>query len=223
LKGLISYFSNVPFPEAGWSIHGNLAYLNHNDVGQELTDYPEDPTPEVMSSELIGGIGLLYPAGTFDFSAELNGRYFLNRPSETAYSMESVGYLTAGVYYKPHRWLTFQMAMDMRVYSGEDLTKYAPETHLSPPPTEDFPNYPTWRGLLGVKIGILPTDLYKTSAEATLKRKARDRRAILERMMEERQDTEDAESELSRIKAERQKVEEELERLRKLLEAEKDK
>ena len=223
LNGLFSYFSNVAFPEESWSFHANLGYLNHNDVGKELTDDPSDITPESMSSELLIGIGILYPAGTFDFSTELNASYFLSRPPETAYSRESVSYLTAGLYYKPYQWLTLEMAMDLRLFSGKNLSVYSPETHLPPPPTEDFPNYPTWRGLLGVKIGILPTDLYATSTEASLKRKARDRRAILEKMMEERKDTEDAESELSKIKAERQKVEEELERLRKLLETEKDK
>ncbi len=223
LTGMVSYFSNVAFPDESWSFHANLGYLNHDDVGKELTDDPDDVTPESMSSELLIGIGLLYPAGTFDFSAELNASYFIKRPPETAYSRESVSYLTAGLYYKPYRWLTFEMAMDLRLFSGKDLSVYSPETHLPPPPTEDFPNYPTWRGILGAKIGILPAELYATSTEATLKRKARDRRAILEKMMEERKDTEDAESELSKIKAERQKVEEELERLRKLLEAEKDK
>ena len=49
------------------------------------------------------------------------------------------------------------------------------------------------------------------------------RKDVLERMMEGQKQTEDAESELARIRAERKKVEDELRRLRKLLEEEKKK
>lgn len=221
--GLISYFSNTTFPEEGWSIHGNLGYLSHNDVGRELTESPDDLTPQSMSSEILFGIGLLYPAGTFDFSGEITARYFLAEPPITAYSREYVSYLTAGVYYKPYPWVTFKMGIDVRFISEQDLSEYSPVTQLSPPPTEDFPNYPSWRGLLGVKLAILPTYLRSSSEKVLLERKALDRRAVLERMMREQQDTKDAESELARIRAERKKVEEELMRLRKLLEAEKKK
>ena len=221
VTGLISYFRNTTFPEEGWSLHGNLGYLNHNDVGKELTDNPDDPTPQSMSSEILFGLGWLYPAGTFDFSAEINARYFLTDPPVTAYSREYVSYLTAGVYYKPYRWVTLEMGVDFRLVSEQDVSDY--ENTGLPPPPEDFPNYPTWRGTLGVKLAVLPTSLYSSSEKALLEQKAADRRAILERMMEEQEDTEDAESELSRIRRERQRVEEELQRLRKLLEAEKEK
>ena len=221
VTGLVSYFHNPTFPEEGWSLHGNLGYLNHNDVGKELTDNPDDPTPQSMSSEVLFGLGLLYPAGTFDFSAEINARYFLVDPPETAYSREYVSYLTAGVYYKPYRWVTFEMGVDLRLTSDEDLSDYQ-NTQLSQPP-EDFPNYPTWRGILGVKLVILPTGLYSSPEKILLEKRAADRREILERMMKGQKDTEDAESELSRIRAERRRVEEELKRLRKLLEEEKKK
>jgi hypothetical protein len=161
----------------------------------------------------------LYPMETFAFSLELNGRFFLNRPPESAYSREYVSYLTGGVYYIPSRWMSIEMGIDLRVASGKNLTSYR---YVMPPPTETFPNYPTWRGLLGIKWTILPRNLYK-SEDALLKQKAKDRKAILEKMMDQETNTESAEQELSRIQAERKKVEEELERLRKLLEAEKKK
>ena len=224
ITGLLSYFRNVAFQEEGWSVHGNLGYWNHNDVGTNLAGHAEDPTPQSMTSEITGGSGIFFPAGSFDFSAEFNGRYFLTRPPATAYSREFVSYLTAGVYYKPYRYLTFEAALDIRFYSGDDLTEYetSGKNHLPAPPTKDFPNYPSWRGLLGVKIAILPTSLYK-SEDALLRRTARDRRVILEKMLEEQKDPANAEAKLYRIRSERQKVEEELERLRKLLEAEKEK
>ena len=75
---------------------------------------------------------------------------------------------------------------------------------------------------MGAKLAILPTSLY-SSTDTNIRQQTRDRRAILEKMMQDQKDTEDAEEELSRIKSERQRVEEELERLRKLLEEEKKK
>ena len=223
LTGMVSYFSNPIFPDESWSIHGNLGYLNHNDVGRELTNDPMDLTPLSMSSEILFGLGFHYPAGTFDFSAEINARYFLVDPPVTAYSGEYVSYLTTGVYYKPYPWVTFEMGFDLRLVSEQDLSQYAPVTSLSPPPTEDFPNYPTWRGILGVKLGILPASLYSNAESDLLRQRAEDRKAALERMLEGQKETEDAESELAKIRAERKKVEEELRRLRKLLEEERKK
>lgn len=224
LSGLLSYYSNLTFPDAGWSLHANLGYLNHNDVGQELTNNKDDVSPQSMSSELLFGFGALFPAGQFDFSAELNANTFLTRPPETAYSREFAGYLTGGVYYKPNPWLTFQMGIDIRLISDKDLTEYAGsnKSTLSPPPTKDFPNYPSWRSSLGFKIALLPRSR-RTTDEEELRKKNRDRRTILEKMIGEQKDTQDAEEELNRIKNERQRVEQELERLRRLLEEEKKK
>ncbi|NQT25900.1 hypothetical protein HQ585_11125 [candidate division KSB1 bacterium] len=222
LTGLISYYSNLTFPNEGWSIHGNIGYLNHNDVGVDLTDDDDDPSPNAMSSEILFGAGALFPAGTFDFSVELNARAFLNHPPVTAYSREYVSYLTPAIYYKPARWISIEYAMDLRLLSGDDVTEYSTNgtTHLPPPPTANFPNYPSWRGILGVKVDILPRSLYHTQEKA-FREKATDRRRILEKMLDSEEDTESAEEELVRIQSERRRVEEELERLRKLLEDEK--
>ena len=223
VTGLASYFHNPIFPDAGWSIHANIGYLNHNDVGKNIAGDSLNlaPTPTSMSSELLFGLGLRYPAETFDFSVEINARYFLTQPPVSAYSREYVSYLTTGIYYKPYPWVTFEMGIDLRFISQEDLTDYTVTPR--PKPQESFPNYPGWRGILGIKLAILPTSLYASPEEKLLKKKATDRRTILERMMREQTTTKNAESELARIRAERKKAEEELQRLRKLLEAEKKK
>lgn len=221
VTGLVSYYSNIVFPEEGWSLHCNVGYLNHNDVGKNLTGNANDPTPKSMSSEILFGMGLLYPAGSFDFSVEFNARAFLTQPPATAYSREYVSYLTTGVYYKPYPWVTLEMGIDLRLLSGEDVSDYQ-NTHLPKPPV-DFPNYPTWRGLLGAKLAILPTRLYSSPDKVLLEKSAEDRKEILERIIKGQKDTQDADSELLKIRAERKKVEEELKRLRKLLEEEKKK
>jgi hypothetical protein len=221
LTGMVSYYSNRIFPEEGWQIHGNLGYLNHNDVGKELTDNPDDPTAQSMSSELLLGVGFLYPFDTFDFSAEFNSRIYLQQPPVTAYSRESVTYLTGGVYYKPYSWITIEMGIDIKLFSGEDQSDYQ-NTSLPPPPP-DFPNYPSWRGVLGVKLAILPTSLYAPSERSKLERRAMERQSSFENLVKEKQDTEEAETELSRIRSRREQLEEELRRLSKLLEEEKKK
>jgi hypothetical protein len=218
LSALVSYFRNQAFPEMGWSASANIGYLNHNDVGKSLSPNRSAPSPKHMSSEILAGWGFLYPAGSFDFSAEITARHFLVRPPETAYSREYMSYLTLGVYYKLYRWCTLEMAFDKSLFTGRDETVYRD----IPPGGPGFPNYPSWRGVLGVKLAVLPLSLY-ASEQSDLKQKAKDRQAILEKMIEDQTDMQSAEQELTRIQAERRKVEEELERLRKLLESEKQK
>ncbi|MCK5147706.1 hypothetical protein KAR48_13185 [bacterium] len=218
VTGLLSYFSNPSFLDEGWSFHANLGYLNHNDVGKELSKNTLAKTPGSMSSELLIGAGMRFPAGNFDFSAELNARTFLTRPPEAAYSREFVSYLTGGVYYKPYRWLTFEMGLDIRLFSGEDVTDYTLVNRVP-----DFPNYPVWRGQLGVKINLLPTSYFKVAEKSKLERKAADRQRMLERLMQGDQQGINADDELNRVRTEREKVESELRRLRKLLEQEKKK
>jgi hypothetical protein len=219
LTALATYFQKPAIPEMGWSVYANIGLINHNDLGKSLSGNADDATAQSWSSELILSDGFLYPMETFAFSLELNTRFFLTRPPESAYSREYVSYLTGGIYYMPYRWLTLEMGTDLRLVSEDDLTSYR---FILPAPTNNFPNYPSWRGVLGIKWTILPRQLYK-SEDAQLKQKAKDRKAILEKMMDQETNTETAEQELSRIQAERKKVEEELERLRKLLEAEKQK
>jgi hypothetical protein len=174
-----------------------------------------------MSDEILFGLGYRYPAGTFAFSAEINARAFLTQPPITAYSREYQSYLTAGVHYIPYPWLTLKMGLDINLISGADQTVYS-TTSLSPPPA-DFPNYPSWRMVLGAKIGILPASLYASDEKTLLKKKSLEREALMNQMLQEQKDTENAEGELSRIRSERAKLEAELERLRKLLESEKKK
>ena len=218
LTGLFTYLSNITFPDEGWKYHVNLGYLNHNDVGKELTDNPDDPTSNAMSAELLFGTGMLYPAGTFDFTWEINASYFITKPPVSAYSREYVSYLTGGVIYKPYPWLTFNTGLDIRLLSGKDQSDYV-ETSLIKRP--DFPNYPTWRATIGAKIAILPTSLYSSDEEELIRKKALERQQIMQQMMNSDSETEEAEDELNRIKSERVKLEDELERLRKLLEKEK--
>lgn len=221
ITGIASYFSNMTFPEEGISIHANLGYWNHYDVGEELTYSSNDPKPTSMSSELLFGLGARFPAGTFDFSGEINAQYFINEPPVTAYSREYVSYLTTGIYYKPYPWITFQMGIDVKLITEDDKSLYVPDTALEKPELMDSPNYPDWRCLLGVRLSILPFSLF-SSPKDEFQRDARNKKQLFKRMLDDSQDTEQAEDEVEKLRLQRLRIERELERIRKLLEQEEE-
>ncbi|MFO7891648.1 MAG: hypothetical protein R6V04_15070 [bacterium] len=222
IMGVVSYFSNITFPDEAISVHTNLGYWNHYDMGEVLTGNPDDPRPTSISSELLFGMGARFPAGTFDFSSEINARYFLNKPPVTAYSREYVSYLTAGIYYKPYRWISFQIGIDVKLITEDDVSQYTPNTSLELPELEETPNYPDWRCLLGVKFSILPFSLYSTP-KSEFQRDVRNKKQLFKRMLDEDQDTEQAEDEVEKLRSKRLRIEKELERIRKLLEQEEQK
>lgn len=219
LSGLVSYFTNTTFLEEGLSFHANAEFWYHNDLGKNLV--PGDrsgnsPRPLQVTTEMLLKLGARFPAGNFDFSAELHSSFFLARPPVTAYSRESLTYLTGGVYYKPYNWVTFQMGVDILLYSEDDISEY----DRLPAPPSDFPNYPSWRGLIGARIAILPFSLYERGERTLFQRRSNEHQALLERMMRGEQGSRKTESELERIRAAREKLEADLKRMRELLEEE---
>jgi hypothetical protein len=219
-NALISYARDPLYPEDGFSMHFNLGYWNHNDVGSRLTpDIFAKDTVRVlnMTQEMNYGAALLFPFEKFDFRFEVHGRAFLQKPPATAFSRESVTYISPGVTYKPYRWMTTLLNADIRVANAADETDYSkPGVNR----ISDLPNYPSWRITLATKITILPTSLYAISERDILMKKAESRRELFEQIIKEQRETESAEEELERIKDERRKAEKELERLRRILEGE---
>jgi hypothetical protein len=219
-NALVSYARDPLYPEDGYSMHFNLGYWNHNDVGVKLTpsNFTNDNVRVLnMTQELTYGAAMLFPFEKFDFRFELYGRTFLQKPPETAFSRESVTYISPGVTYKPYRWMTMLLNADIRVTNAIDETDYnKPGVNKF----ADLPNYPNWRITLGTKVSILPTSLYAVSERDILMKKAESRRELFEQIIKEQRETESAEEELERIKDERRKAERELERLRRILEGE---
>lgn len=219
-NALVSYARDPLYPEDAFSMHFNLGYWNHNDVGAKLTpsSVPNDKdTVRVlnMTQELSYGAALLFPFEKFDFRFEVHGWTFLQAPPVTAYSRESIAYISPGVSYKPYRWMTMQLNADFRVTNAADKTNYLGASRFA-----SLPNYANWRITLGTKITILPTSLYAISERDILMKKAESRRELFEQIIKEQRETESAEEELERIKDERRKAEKELERLRRILEGE---
>ncbi|NIV96164.1 hypothetical protein GWN42_26090 [candidate division KSB1 bacterium] len=215
--GLVTYSRDPLYPEEGTSVHFNLGYWNHNDVGAELIKGGAPRTePTSMSQELLYGIGINVPRENFDFSAELYGNVFLQSPPPSAYSRENYLYITPTVTYKPYRWLGFSFGVDVRITNSTDKTLYQGGVGRTLPGSQ--PNYPAWRVNLGTKFALLPTTVYRRNERDILMQKAQTRRELFEQIIKEQRETEAAESELERIKSERIRAEKELERLRRILE-----
>lgn len=218
LTSLVSFSKDPLYPEDATNFHFNLGYWNHNDVGAQLTNKNAPGTkPTTMSQELIFGAGVKFPSDKFDFSVELYGSAFLQRPPKAAYSREDYLYLTPAITYKPITWFNLYFGADFRLTKSNDLTDYTLVSRTLP---NSQPNYPAWRVNFGTSFTLLPTTVYRENPRDVLMQKAQTRRELFEQIIKERKATESAEAELERIKAERRRAEQELERLRQILEGE---
>jgi len=218
IHGMASYARDPLYPEDGISLHLNLGYWNHNDVGEQLSS--ADPSVDSvrvtsMTQEFTYGAALVLPSDRFNFRFEFFGRGFINAPPGTAFSREPVVYLSPGVSYKPYRWMTLDFSSDVRLSGDDDNTDYSLLNKIP-----GLPNYSTWRISLGLKLTLLPSSVYSLGERDLLMQKAESRRELFEQIIKEQRETEAAEAELERIKDERRKAERELERLRRILEGE---
>lgn len=217
-SALLTYSKDPLYPEDATNVHFNLGYWNHNDVGARISRAnAPGAEPQSMSQELIYGAGVKIPTDKFDFSVELFGSFFLQRPPEAAYSREDYVYIAPTVYYKPYGWLNLYFGGDFRLSNSDDQTNYDLIGRTLP---NSQPDYPGWRVKFGTQFTLLPTSVYRVSERDILMQKAETRRELFEQIIREQRQTESAEAELQRIKEERRRAERELERLRRILEGE---
>ncbi len=219
--GMFSYSKDPLYPEEDLNVDFNLGYINHNDVGEKLSDNPNDNiSVSSMTQEILYGVGVKIPTNEFDFSVEMYGNSFIERPpKETAYSLENYFYLTPTISYKAYKWLTLNVGADFRISSNTDKTTYQ---YIGKFP-EELPNYPSWRINFGLNLLLLPVSVRRVSDKDILIKKAENRRELFEQIIREQRETESAEEELERIKSERRKAERELERLRRILQGDQKK
>lgn len=215
---MLSYSKDPLYPEDNLNVDFNLRYVNHNDV-KKLSEN-SSLNVNSMTQEFLYGFGMKIPTSEFDFTVEMYGNAFIQKPpKEAVYSVENYLYLTPGINYQALRWLTLKVAADIRISSNSDQTTYQYLGTMQ----NDLPNYPSWRINFGLNILLLPVSAYKVSDKDILMRKAENRRELFEQIIKEQRETESAEEELDRIKNERRKAERELERLRRILEGEQKK
>jgi hypothetical protein len=222
--GLVSYAADPLFPENRFSAHFNLGYWNHNDVGEKLSPLPstiDKIRVRAATQEFIYGVALILPSEKFDFRLEAHGRRFIRQPPVTAYSREAVAYVSPGVSYRPHPWMTLNFSFDVRASRNVDETLYTSSSSpLGVLQITGLPNYPSWRATLGIKMAILPASLRRSGERDILAGKAESRRELFERILREKKKTKDAEIELQTIQDQRRQTERELERLRRILNGE---
>ncbi len=222
ITGLLSYSMDPLYPEHAPNFHFNLGYWNHNDVGAELVAGGEVSTqPTSMTQEVLYGAGVKIPKALFDFTFELVGNAFFQAPPSAAYSRENYLYFTPAVHYKPLKWMSMRAGVDLRISKADDKTFYADDrsgvTRTLP---GEQPNYPGWRLNLGTSFSLQPSGSYRAKERDLLMQKAESRRELFEQIIREQRETESAEAELDRIRAERVRAEKELQRLRSILEGE---
>ncbi len=205
MDALVSYYTNPLYEDNAVALHLNLGYLNHNDAGTDTSLFK-------ASQEFIYGLACVYPTRRFDFALETSGSFFLRFPAEAAYSRENYQWVTPSLRYKMFYGLYAQLGVDILLWQGEDTT--------IPAIPADMPNYPAWR--LNGALSISPsTSFYRQPTFSQVgdplstRKLLRERKSLFEWVVDEQEGVEYIDVELEKIKAERKKAEQELEKLKK--------
>lgn len=218
--GLLTYAGDAYYPDDAINVNLNVGYWFHNDVGAELIKGGGPATePTVMSQEIFYGVGVTIPKNNLEFSAEIYGNGFTQKPPPAAYSRENYLFFSPGIFYHATDWMTLNFGFDVRLLDSNDETLYLPArggvSQLFP---GSQPNYPSWRLNFGANFTLLASEGYRVKDRELLMQKAKSRRDLFEQILKDKKETEAAEEELERIREERKKAEQELERLRRILE-----
>lgn len=230
---LFSYSPDPLIPESAFNLHVNMGFWYYNDTGINLVGGPGDQIAVVdPTTSFSYGIGFAFPVQHFDFSLEFTGLAYMNRPPVTAYGREDFMYLTPGVKYRPTQWISLMAGLDLRLSDFMDTSQYQAQGTALPRVNTELGNYPFWRMRTGVQFNLIkPAPQIPPSVE--LSRIANDghnnkfqaKKNQLEEKLKERYEltkerlkTESAETELQRIRDERQRMEAIISRLKKILE-----
>jgi hypothetical protein len=224
VTALTSIISEPANPESGMNLHFNIGLFNHNDVAARLIQDVRD-TVRVQrgTRELLFGAAYSLTREEFGFIAELYGRTFVHKPPVNAYTRESTLYFVPGITYAPYAWIKLRVALDIRVIGSEDETRYDGDSgsyaHIS---WKRDLNMPPWRINIGALFSLYPKKVQLVRRKEQVLQQAKSPNASgaksFEDLASERKKTENAESELERIRAERQRMQDLLDRLRKILE-----
>lgn len=219
----MSYSPDLLIPENAFNFHLNLGFWHHNDTGDFLVSQPPEDNIFVKkpSIKFLYGIGLAVPSKFFDAFVELSGQAFLDRPPVTAYGREDFIYLSPGIKYKAAGWLSFLFGADIRLSDFEDTTLYERDGTTLSRISDALSNYPLWRVRFGTQFTIRQgtrlrsssTDLIRLDSDGGLKEN------ILrhEELIKQRLRTETAETELTNLREQRDKMQAVIERLKKII------
>jgi hypothetical protein len=225
LMGLVSIISDTLQPEMGINFHGNIGILTHNDLGGRLTDDLTDTIFVAKNTrELLYGFSFSYVTGRMAVFTEFNGRSFLQKPPVTAFGRESSLYVSPGISVKITNWLHLKTAVDLRLYGSADETVYNDDL-IHPTKLvrawKNAPNYPDWRVNIGItavlrtpKSVLIPLSMSKGKQFGIQSGQNRD---LVSELVIEKESTQEAETDLDRIRQERQQMEQLLKSLRNII------
>ncbi len=227
VMALASIITEPLFPESGMNIHFNLGFFTHNDVAAHLVDDIRDTLVVAGNThELVFGSAFSTTWQDFGFFMEMYGRAFLRKPPLNAYTRESSLFFTPGMTYAPNRWMKLRVALDLRILGASDETAYdGDQGSYAQVPWSHPLNLPQWRISLGALISLNPNKFQMVRKKenaikrATVIEVATPEEKVYDDLAGERKKTENAEAELERIRKERQRMEDLLDRLRKILES----
>jgi len=208
----LTYFSDPYLPERALSASLNLGWWNHNDAGREI--YGKN-TASVNASEFQYGLGLVYPTEKFDFMLEMNGMMYLTQPDSVVYSRDDWMYISPGMRYKALSWMSIDLGFDFRVSSGE-FSSY----RGVPLANKDMAVYPSWKVQLGLNFKILPMGVSGKTASEREREVFNKRVDYFQNIIKEREESENIQEELDKLKEERKQAEDELEELKQILQEE---
>ncbi|KAA3608454.1 MAG: hypothetical protein D8M58_19440 [Calditrichaeota bacterium] len=211
-SGALSYYMDPYIPDRSFSTHLNVGWWNHNEAGEDLY---KGLTASTNSSELIYALGFLYPTDMFDFQLELSGATFLEKPDKFVFSREDYMYVTPSIKYKPFSWFAFNLGVDVRLSADEDKSVGLPTFE-----NLNLPNYTAWKAHLGFEITLLPLTAATQSAAQVDKNQFNKRVEFFQKIIEDREKSENIKEELDKLKEERESAEKELEELKQILEEE---
>ena len=214
--GALSYFNDPYLPDRSFNAHLNVGWWNHNEASQEIYKTANVVRKATKnSSELQYALGLVYPTDMFDYRLELFGTSFLEQPDEFVYSREDYMYITPSIRYKALSWVSMDFGIDIRISSDEDESAGIPIRE-----DLDLPNYSTWKVQMGLNVKLLPfTAVRKTQAEVE-RDQFNERVKFFQKIVEDRQRSEEVQEQLDLLKEERQDAEKELEELKQIMEEE---
>jgi hypothetical protein len=193
-------------------LHFNLGYANFND------------RETIFSSAQSLPISIAYCRGSLkrEYSCELHGEFFTNRPPVATYSRENYMYLCPAFKYKVFMGLYFSAGLDILLFTEKEKSSFEMPS--------GYPQYPEWR--LNFKVAITPSTAFyqiptfeKPSRTATgvptlgVSRVITDKKSLFEWVVDENQGAQYIDLELEKIREERKRAEAELEKLKSELEA----
>lgn len=211
---LWSYYLNAYYPDESQQVHLNLGYLNHNDsgLGNGLFN---------SGQELLYSIGYVYPTLMLDLHAELTGSHFIEPAPDSAFSREDFLYVVPGITYKPFLGFNIRFALEWELLNKPNTTvgRIIPAHYPA--------NYAPWR--VSTNFVVFPTTAFFRQStfsrmsqqtryhERLMERSGMDRQSLFRWVTDEDLGKEYIDLELEKIRQERMRAEQELEKLKQEL------